>query len=354
MKLGLVGFPQVGKKTLFKLLTGNLPGQVGAKNGSLGLARVRDARFSRLADLYQPARKTPAVMEFSLLPDLDQEASRNAEALNALEEVDVICHLVRAFADDTVFHIAGQVDPARDIRSFATELQLSDLIFIEKRLERLTRELRVNKEDRALEELDLLTRMQNYLEEERPLRCFSFSTDESKLIASYPLLTRKAVINVLNVGENQLGDESLSAALREEFAPLQSEWITVSAKIEEELSQLDEEDRQVFLEDLDLDRPALDRLTQLCYHTLGLISFFTVGEDEVRAWTIRRDSLAPKAGRAIHSDIERGFIRTEVMKYDDLIELGSEPGVKEAGKLRQKGRNYVVEDGDIMHFLFKV
>lgn len=354
MKLGLVGYPQVGKRTLFKLLTDTLPPQDGSRNGSLGLAPVLDLRFDDLVELFKPAKETPAVMEFSLLPDLDLEATRNAEALKALEEVDVICHLVRAFADDTVFHIAGHLDPKRDIRTFSEELQLADLIFIEKRLDRLARENRGKKDDRAIRETDLLGRFRDHLEAGLSLRSFPFSDEEQKLVASYPLLTRKAVINVLNVGEDRLGDTGFLSSLQEEFDGQQFEWIAVSARIEEELSQLEESDARAFLDDLGIDRPALDRLTQLCYHTLGLISFFTVGEDEVRAWTIPHNALAPQAGRAIHTDIERGFIRVEVMKYPDLVELGSEIRVKEAGKLLPKGRDYGVEDGDILHFLFKV
>ena len=293
-------------------------------------------------------------MEFVLLPDLDLDATRNAEALKALEEVDVICHLVRSFADEGVYHIAGSVDPARDIRTFAEELQLTDLIFLEKRLERIARELRTGKDDRLVLETELLERMRTHLEEGLPLRTFAFTGDEIRSISSYPLLTCKTVLNVINVDEDQLGGIDSSLPLEREFAGDEYQWIGVSARIEEELVQLEPADRQVFLDHLNLEKPALERLTQLCYSALGLISFFTVGQDEVRAWTIRNGAPAPKAGRVIHSDIERGFIRAEVMKYRDLIELGSEPRVKDAGKLLPKGRNYTVQDGDILHFLFKV
>ena len=188
----------------------------------------------------------------------------------------------------------------------------------------------------------------------RFLRNFLLTEAEEKLIASYPLLTRKAVIVILNVGEKDVGDQNLIAKLKETFREQEFRWIAVSAKIEQELSHLDAAERQTFLEELHLDQPALDRLTMLCYETLGLISFFTVGPDEVRAWTNRQGSLAPEAAGVIHSDFERGFIRAEVMKYQDLIKLGSEQKVKEVGKYMQKGKDYVVEDGDIINFLFNV
>ena len=355
MKLGLVGFPQVGKRTLFRLLTGKEPNSEGKKGNGLGLAMVRDARFDRLVEIYAPRQETPAQIEFFLLPDLDQQASRNDRILRDLEQVDVICHLVRAFQDDTVFHIHGTVDPHRDILLFNEELQLNDLLFIEKRLERLEKEQNKKKDvQRVVMETDLLTRMKVYLEAGRFLRNFLLTEAEEKFIASYPLLTRKALIIILNVGEEEVGDRDLVNRLRESFPGRSFQWIAVSAKIEQELSQLDAAERQTFLNELQLDQPALDRLTMLCYKTLGLISFFTVGPDEVRAWTNRQGSLAPQAAGVIHSDFERGFIRAEVMKYQDLIKLGSEQKVREVGKYMQKGKDYVIEDGDIINFLFNV
>ena len=355
MKLGLVGFPQVGKRTLFRLLTGKESNSEGKKGNGLGLAKVRDARFDRLVDIYAPRQETPAHIEFFLLSDLDLQASRNDQILRGLEQVDVICHLVRTFQDDTVFHIHGTVDPRRDILLFNEELQLNDLLFIEKRLERLEKEQSKKKDIQKMAmETDLLARMKLHLETSRFLRNFSLTETEEKLIAGYPLLTRKAVIIILNVGEDGLDDQDLIDKLKEDFREQDFQWIAVSAKIEQELYQLDEAERQIFLEELQLDQPALDRLTMLCYKTLGLISFFTVGPDEVRAWTNRQGSLAPQAAGVIHSDFERGFIRAEVMKYHDLIKLGSEQKVREVGRYMQKGRDYVVEDGDIINFLFNV
>ena len=355
MKLGLVGFPQVGKRTLFRLLTGREPNSECKKGNGLGLAKVRDARFDRLVEIYAPRQETPAQIEFFLLPDLDRQSSRNDQVLRGLEQVDVICHLVRTFEDDTVLHVHGSVDPRRDLLLFNEELQLNDLLFIEKRLERLEKEQNKKRDvQKMIMETDLLTRMKEHLETGRFLRNFFLREAEEKLIAGYSLLTRKAFIIVLNVGEEGLSDRDLIGKLKKGFPDQDFQWIAVSARIEQELCQLDAAEHQTFLEELRVNQPALDRLTMLCYKTLGLISFFTVGPDEVRAWTNRQESLAPQAAGVIHSDFERGFIRAEVMKYQDLIRLGSEQKVREAGKYLQKGKDYVVEDGDIINFLFHV
>lgn len=354
MKLGLVGYPQVGKRTLFRLLTGQEPARGVANEPVPGQARVRDARFDRLVSLFQPAKESPALLELFLLPDLHPDAARNAEALRALAEVDAICHLVRVFADDTVFHVAGSVNPGRDVRALAEELQLVDLLFVDRRQERLAKEQRGKRDDRAVAETELMVRMREHLEAGAPLRSFPFTPDEARLISGYPLLTRKAVIQVLNVDEADLRDPRLLTRISGACGADMGEWTAVSARIEEELTHLSPEDRQVFLAELGIGDSALDRLTRLGQQALGLISFFTVGEDEVKAWTVRRGALAPQAGRAIHSDIERGFIRAEVTRFADLDELESEARVREAGRLLQKGRDYEVADGDILHFLFKV
>jgi GTP-binding protein YchF len=262
---------------------------------------------------------------------------------------------VRAFPEDTVFHVAGSVDPRRDITALNEELRLNDLLFIEKRIERLEKERGRNGDARrSTQEKELLIRMKDHLEAGRFLNTFPFTDEEQKLVSGYIFLTRKPMILILNVGEEQLNNAGLIDQLAADFAGQAFQWIAVSAKIEEELSHLDEEERQAFLEELNIVQPALDRLTLVCFNTLGLISFFTVGPDEVRAWTNRKESFAPQAARVIHSDIERGFIQAEVIKYEDLIQLGNEQKVREEGKLLQKGRDYVVEDGDIINFLFNV
>jgi GTP-binding protein YchF len=355
MKLGLIGFPQVGKRTLFRLLTGPENEAPNGKAEARGLARVRDERFERLVEIYRPRLETPAQIEFVLLPDLEKQSDRNTGTWRALEKVDVICHLVRAFPEDTVFHVAGSVDPRRDIAAVNEELQLNDLLFIEKRMERLEKERGRNGDARrTAREKELLLRMKDHLEAGRFLSAFPFADEEPKLVSGYPFLTCKPMIVVLNIGEKQLHDPALTDPLVQAFPGPIFEWIAVSAKVEEELSRLEEEDRQAFLEELNISRPALDRLTLVCYSALGLISFFTVGSDEVRTWTPRKESLAPQAARVIHSDLERGFIRAEVIKYEDLIRMGNEQKVREAGRLLQRGRDYVVEDGDIINFLFHV
>ncbi len=355
MKVGLVGYPQVGKRTLFRLLTGKAPSLEGKNGGNVGLARVRDSRFDRLVDMYTPRRETPAQIEFLLVPDLDEQTSRKEEVFRSLEQVDVICLLVRSFPDDTVFHVRGTVEPRRDIRLFTEELQLRDLLFIEKRTERLEKEQNRKRDAQtAALEKDLLQRMKLQLEAGHFLRNLPLSTAEERALSGSVLLTRKPLIVILNTGENIAEGGEMVKAIAEEFGAEGFECIDVSAKIEEEIEQLDPKDRQDFLEELQLDSPALDRLTLICYKALGLISFFTVGPDEVRAWTNHEGSLAPQAAGVIHSDIERGFIRAEVMKYDDLVHLGSEQKVKESGKFMQKGKEYVVEDGDIINFLFNV
>jgi ribosome-binding ATPase len=353
MKLGLIGLPQVGKRTLFHLLTGKNGGSNGGRNDGLGLAKVRDERFERLVEMYHPRKETPAFMEFVLLPDLGQQSQSDARILRELEDVDVICHLVRAFEDERVFHVKGGVDPGRDLLRLNEELLLSDMLFIEKRLERLEKE-RGKKNDarKTALERDLMIRMRDHLESGNFLRTYPFTGEEGKLTASYPLLTRKALLVILNAGEDRIAGREWTNKLAERFADEGFHCFALSAKIEQEVSLLETADRQAFMENFQIRQPALDRLTLLCFRMLGLISFFTVGPDEVRAWTIRQGTPAPQAARIIHSDIERGFIRAEVMKFADLAGMGSEQKVRETGRLIQKGRDYLVEDGDIINFLF--
>jgi GTP-binding protein YchF len=353
MRLGLVGLPQVGKRTLFTLLTGQSPGPERGAEAVPGLAEVRDERFNNLVKMYSPKKRTPAQIEFALLPDLETDVERNRTFFKLLERVDVICYVARAFEDDTVFHTVGDVNAKRDIASFAEELELMDLLFIEKRLERLEKETGKKTDPIvAAQERAVLEGMQAHLEEGRTLFSFEVSEEDHRIVGSYPFLTDKPVVVIVNVADEAA--TTLPAGLVETFAPRGFQLIPVSAKVEQEISELDAEERTTFLTDLGIEAPAIDRLTRMCYEALGLISFFTVGEDEVRAWTIKRGSSAPQAGRAIHKDIEKGFIRTEVINYEDLITLGSEKNVKENGRLMQKGRDHVVEDGEIHHFLFKV
>jgi len=356
MKIGLVGLPQTGKKTLFTLLTGTAPDTEKLKKGMLpGSVTVRDGRFDRLVEMYEPKKQVAAAVEFLLFPDFEKQAAQNDALFRSLQNADVICHLVRAFNDDSVFHIEGSVDAERDIGMFNSELLLHDLVFIEKRLARLAKD-KGNK-DAALKEKEkkLLEKMLSHLEGDSPLRLLEFTEEEKTLIISYPFMTRKEMIVILNVGEEGLNDEAFTKGLEEKFAASHIYFIPISVKIEQELDELDSaEEKEEFLSDLGITTPALERLTRFSYEALGLIPFFTVGKDEVRAWMVKKDSPAPKAARVIHNDFEKGFIRAEVIAYDDLIELGSEAKVKDAGKLMVKGKDYIVQDGDILHFLFNV
>ncbi|HRZ87557.1 MAG TPA: redox-regulated ATPase YchF [bacterium] len=358
MQIGIIGLPQVGKKSLFQLLTGgNVAAAKGksAKGGAVGIAKVRDPRFDKLVGMYKPKKSVPAAIEFVVLPKIEKESIASGEAFGAVADVDAICHVVRAFADEAVFHVDGAVDPMRDIETVNAELILNDLIFVEKRLERLAKEMVRNSDKTKEKEKGYLLGFKECLDAGKFLKTVEFDEEMRKMFASYPFLTRKNIVVALNIGEDKIGDESLLKAVSEKFGPIGIKAIQVSAKVEGEISQLDnDEERVAFLKDLGITEPAIDKLSRVCCETLGLIYFFTVGEDEVRAWTIKKGSLAPLAGRAIHSDIERGFIRAEVMRYDELVAVGTEQKLKEAGKLYLKGKDYVVEDGDIINFRFSV
>ena len=357
MDLGLIGLPQSGKKTLLRLLTGVDAMATGAVGGAVpGICSVRDPRVEKLTTMYRPKKTTPAIIQFLLMPDMTKDSKKNQELLKALAKVDTLAHVVRAFEDDAVFHLEGSVDPVRDIETVHAELLLNDLVFVEKRLERIAKEKdkRSSTTDRSKEQA-LLTRLQAHLNENLPLRTLPLDEEDRKLLSSAELLTRKPIILILNVGEDQVKDHALADRLRQQLAARKVFVVQVSAKIEEELSQLDDPaERAAFLKDLGISESAIDGLTRVSYEALGLISYFTVGEDEVRAWTVPRGASAAQAGGVIHSDIERGFIRAELMAYQDLMSLGSEQAVSAAGKAQLKGKEYVVQDGDILNFRFSV
>ena len=356
MHVGLVGLPQSGKKTLLRLLT-RVDAASAATNGAAvpGVCQVRDPRVDRLAALYQPNKVTPATIHYLLMPDLTKDSAKNQELLRSLINVDVLAAVVRVFQDDSVFHLEGAVDPLRDIDAILAELVLNDLLFVEKRLERIAKEkTQRGGADRAKEEA-LLESFQARLNDSLPLRTIPLSPEDRKLLGGAPLLSRKPLILILNMGEDDVRDRRLAEAVSARWAAQRVHVVQVSAKIEEELAALeDPAERQAFLNELGIAESAIDGLTRVSYEALGLISYFTVGQDEVRAWTVRRGAAAPEAGGAIHSDIERGFIRAELIKYDDLLSLGSEQAVASAGKAHLKGKDYVVEDGDILNFRFSV
>ncbi len=355
MQIGLIGLPQAGKKTLMRLLTGVDAGTASAGKETVipGMCPVRDPRIDRLAALYRPAKTTPATIQYWLMPDVTKDSAKNQELLKALLTVDALAHVVRAFRDETVFHLDGSVDPLRDVDTVQAELLLNDLLFVEKRLERIAKELRSRGGVDRSKEQALLVKLQEHLNGNRPLRTLPLDAQEQRLLSGAPLLTCKPCVVVLNVDEADVPDPRLSEELARRSAGHQVHAVQLSAKIEEELSQLDDpQERAEFMQALGIAEPAIARLTRVSYEALGLLSYFTVGPDEVRAWTVRRGACAPEAGGAIHSDIERGFIRAELMTYDDLMALGSEQAVSAAGKASLKGKDYQVKDGDILSFRF--
>ena len=348
MKIGMIGLPQTGKKALFELLTGHKPSENEVVSGKPihGVAEIRDSRFDALVVMYKPKKEVRARIELELLPKIEKDAISKGDIFTDIAEVDALCHVVRAFKDDSIYHVSGSVDPKRDIDEINSELLLHDLIFIEKRFERLDKKVKQTKEEASIKERDLLAKLKAHLDKEMPLRTLEISADDNKILTSYPFLTRKEIIIALNVSEDQLKNKP---AIEGENI------MQVSAKVEAEIAALDsEEERKAFLSDLGITEPAMNILTRLCLKTLNLISFFTVGQDEVRQWNVRKGSTAAETAGVIHSDLQKGFIRAELIKLSDLKELGSEDAVKAQGKFYLKGKDYVVEDGDILSIRFNV
>ena len=356
MKIGIIGLPQVGKKTLFELLTNyKLTEKDIASNKPIkAVAEIRDPRFDLLVEAYRPKSEARARIDIEMLPKLEKDTIAKGEVFTDINELDAICHVVRAFKDESIYHIEGSVDPKRDINFVNSELILHDLLFIEKRMERLEAKIKQIKEEAAMKEKEILTRLKAHLEKESPLRFFEFTLDEMKAVSSYPFVTRKAMLTALNISEEDLNDTGLIEQLKRDYQTV-GEVMQVSTKVESEIAKLEsEEERKEFLKELGIKEPAINVLTRLCIKALSLISFFTVGPDEVRQWTVRAGSTAPEAAGVIHTDLQKGFIRAEVMKYDDFTSLGSEVKVKEAGKLYLKGKDYIVEEGDIINIRFNI
>jgi ribosome-binding ATPase len=357
MKIGMIGLPQVGKKTIFELLTGHKPSEneiVSAKPVK-SMAEIKDPRFDWLVDIYKPKKEVRARIDIELLPKLEKDTIAKGDIFNDIADADALSHVVRAFEDDSVYHIDGSVDPKRDIDKINSELILYDLIFIEKRLERIDKKIKVAKDDASIKEQELLIKLKAHLDKEMPLRLVDFTPDEKKILTTYPFVTRKEMLIVLNVAEGGLDSKALIDKLQGIYAPLKIGIMQVSAKVESEIVRLEsEEERKEFMSSLGITEPAINILTRLLLRSLNLISFFTVGQDEVRQWLIRSGSHAPDAAGAIHSDLQKGFIRAEVMKYNDLKDAGSEDKLKAAGKVYLKGKDYIVEDGDILNIRFNV
>jgi hypothetical protein len=356
MKIGIIGLPQTGKKTLFQVLTGSeLREQTGAAKPIPGTAEILDPRFDKLVAMYAPKKEARARIDLVLLPKMEQDTIAKGDIFKEIADVDALCHVIRAFEDDAVYHAEGSVDPIRDAEMVNGELIMHDQIFVEKRIARIETALKKIKDEKQAMELELMQKLLGHLEEEKPLRLMEFSEDEEMLIRSYPLITRKELILAFNVSEDHLDDKALLQKIDEQCKRNKIEAMLVSAQVESEIVLLDSEEEKIeFLQDLGIEEPALGVMTRLCLKALGLISFFTVGKDEVRQWLVRKDSPAPVAAGVIHSDLQRGFIRAELMKYDELMEYGSEAELKKAGKMYLQGKDYIVTDGDILNIRFKV
>ncbi len=353
MELGIIGLPQTGKKSLFQLLTGVKLSENDKNN--TGVANIRDSKFDTLVKMYQPKKEVPARINLQLLPKIESDSIREGKIFTDISKMDALCHVVRAFEDESVYHASGSVNAMRDIDMVNSELIFHDLIFIEKRYERIEQSRKKKADAKLDQEEELLGRMKLHLEKDRHLRTFTITEEEQKLISGYPFITAKEILIVLNISDDKIADTSLIESVRGKLAPLSMEVMQVSAKLEAEISALEsEEERAEFMADSGINEPALNQLSALAMKTLGLISFFTVGKDEVRQWQIRRGSTAPVAAGEIHSDIQRGFIRAEVMKYGELIALGSEEELKKAGKFYVMGKEYIVEESDIINFRFNV
>lgn len=355
MKVGIIGLPQTGKKSMFTALTGSvIPEHIQITKPMPGSADILDPRFDALVEMYEPKKEVHARIDFSLLPRLEKENITKGSIFNDIADMDAICHIVRAFENESVFHLDGNVNPLRDIESINSELILHDLLFIEKRLEKLEANMKKIKDENNKKEHALLSRMKTHLESEKPLRLLEITDEEEPVIRSYPFITRKEMVIVLNVDEKNVKAEPDQAILdfcaRERVAH-----VSICAGIESQIALLDDpEEKQIFMDELGITEPALGVLTTTCLNALGKISFFTVGKDEVRQWITRRGASAPNAAGTIHSDLERGFIRAETMKYAELMAAGSEAELKKQGKIYLNGKDYTVDDGDILNIRFKV
>ncbi|NBI30643.1 redox-regulated ATPase YchF [Chengkuizengella marina] len=363
LKAGIVGLPNVGKSTLFNAIT-----QAGAESANypfctidpnVGVVEVPDERLYKLTELVNPKKVVPTAFEFVDIAGLVKGASKGEglgnKFLANIREVDAIVHVVRCFQDENITHVSGTIDPISDIETINLELILADIESVERKIDRSRKNMKGGNKQYAAE-VECLEKVKAVLYEDKPARSLELTDDEKLLIRDLHLLTMKPVLFATNVGEDEVGQEDNEYVVKvKELAEQEgAEVVVISAKVESEIAELEGEDKEMFLEELGITESGLDRLIKAAYKLLGLETYFTAGEQEVRAWTIRQGTKAPQAAGVIHTDFERGFIRAEVVAYDDLIACGSMGAAREKGLLGLEGKDYVVKDGDIMHFRFNV